>query len=214
MDPDFWRERWAKNEIAFHEGKPNARLVAHLSALKLQPGARIFVPLCGKTRDIGWLLAQGFSVVGAELSDLAVTDLFADLGVTPERTDAGALVHFSAPQLDIFEGDVFALTRELLGDVDAIYDRAALVALPPEMRARYSAHLRALTNEAPHLLITYAYDETLMSGPPFCVPEDEVRRHYEGAYDVSILNRAPVEGGLRGKTPATETTWLVGRRAA
>ncbi|OYZ92569.1 MAG: thiopurine S-methyltransferase, partial [Rhizobiales bacterium 17-65-6] len=112
MDLDFWRSKWENNQIAFHEGKPNALLVTHLAQLGLRPGARIFVPLCGKTRDIFWLLSQGFEIVGAELSALAVEQLFADLGISPEMSDLGPLTRCSAPGLDIFIGDIFELTRE------------------------------------------------------------------------------------------------------
>jgi hypothetical protein len=130
MDASFWREKWARNQIAFHEAQVNPLLVAHFQRLALPAGSRIFVPLCGKTLDIPWLLARGHRVAGIELSEIAVQQLFRDLGVTPRLTVLGTITRYSAPGLDIFHGDIFDLSRDGLGAVDAVYDRAALVALP------------------------------------------------------------------------------------
>ena len=136
MEASFWHDKWAKGEIGFHEGQPNAHLVAHFDTLGLAAGSRIFLPLCGKSGDLGWLLERGHQVVGIELSEVAIRQLFDDLGLEPAITEAGALKHFAVEDMDIFVGDLFALTPEQLGPVDAIYDRAAMVALPPQTRPR------------------------------------------------------------------------------
>ncbi|MDJ0607592.1 MAG: thiopurine S-methyltransferase [Kiloniellales bacterium] len=209
MEADFWHERWETNQLGFHERDGNAMLVANFRALGLAPGARVFVPLCGKTRDIAWLLAQGHRVAGAELSKLAVDQLFEDLGVAPEVAEAGDLLHYRAPDLDIFVGDIFALTRAALGPVDAVYDRAALVAFPEAMRGPYAAHLHALTGGAPQLLLCFEYDQTIMPGPPFSLEEAEVRRVHGANYALAPVASAEVKGGLKGKAPALETVWLL-----
>jgi thiopurine S-methyltransferase len=211
MDHDFWRRRWEKTEIAFHEGVPNAFLTAHLARLALPKSARLFLPLCGKTQDIHWLLAQGFRVAGAELSAIAVDQLFADLGVVPTRTHHDGFTRCAAPAigLDIFQGDLFRLDHRALGPVDAVYDRAALVALPPAMRPAYAAHIVALTRAAPQLLVTYEYDQQKMDGPPFSVPHEEVLRHYANTYAVSRLETREVADGLKGKCAATESACLL-----
>ncbi|MFS8037187.1 thiopurine S-methyltransferase [Xanthobacter sp. AM11] len=211
MEPDFWRSRWENNQIGFHEGKPNALLVKHVARLCLAPGARVFVPLCGKTRDIFWLLGQGFQVAGAELSRIAVEQLFAELDIAPAITPAGSLTRFSAPGIDIFAGDIFDLSPQLLGPVDAVYDRAALVALPGHMRARYGAHLVAITGAAPQLLICFDYDQSQVEGPPFAISPGDTHALYDAAYGVSLLESVPVEGGLRGRCAATEHVWLLAR---
>lgn len=209
MDADFWHQKWKKNEIAFHEGKANAHLVSFFKDLSLPKGSRVFVPLCGKTLDIAWLLAGGYRVAGAELSEIAVRQLFADLGVEPGISAAGKLTRFSAKDIDIFVGDIFDLSRELLGPVDAIYDRAALVALPAQMRNRYTTHLMEITNKAPQLLITFEYDQALMEGPPFSIGSEEVNRQYRGNYGLVLAASTDVSGGLKGKCPATENVWLL-----
>ncbi|MDX9740120.1 MAG: thiopurine S-methyltransferase [Gammaproteobacteria bacterium] len=212
MEAGFWHRKWESNEIGFHEGVPNALLVKHFGELGLAPGGRVFVPLCGKTRDLAWLLSEGYRVAGAELSESAVRQWFDESGVEPTITELGALKHYGAPGVDIFAGDVFALSREILGGIDAVYDRAALVALPGEMRQRYTAHLRAVTGSAPQLLICFVYDQTLMEGPPFSIDEGEVRGHYGDAYELTLREAREVPGGLKGKCAAWENVWLLQRR--
>jgi thiopurine S-methyltransferase len=209
MDANFWHQRWEKNEIAFHEGKPNQLLVTYFQELSLAKGRRIFLPLCGKTRDISWLLSRGYRVAGAELSQLAIEQLFMDLGLQPEISAAGKISHWSAQHLDVFVGDVFALSQNMLGPVDAVYDRAALVALPETMRPHYAARLMELTNHAPQLLICYHYDQRVMDGPPFSISNEEVNRHYGRNFDLRLLASIDVPGGLKGKCPAAENVWFL-----
>ncbi|MEM8486740.1 MAG: thiopurine S-methyltransferase [Bacteroidota bacterium] len=209
MDVSFWHQKWETNNIGFHHWEANPALVKHMGVLGLAPGNRVFVPLCGKTLDIAWLLSQGYAVAGAELSPLAIEQLFEELGVVPEIKKAGKLQHFSAPDIDIFVGDVFDLTKEVLGPVNAIYDRAALVALPEDMRYRYTQHLQTITGNAPQLLLTFVYDQSVMPGPPFSISQGEVQCHYTEAYVVKHLERKTVSGGLKGICPADEDVWLL-----
>lgn len=202
MDPSYWHKKWGAQDIGFHQPDGNPLLAAHLPDLDLSPGARIFLPLCGKTGDIAWLLSQGFRVVGAELSQEAIDQLFEELGTTPKITKVGRLFHYEAPNLDIFVGDIFHITPTILGQVDATYDRAALVALPEDMRLRYVPHMIEITRAAPQLLITFDYDQDTMSGPPFSVPEPWVRATYERTY--KITQRAQVGLRLKGRTDAQE----------
>lgn len=212
MDPSFWRQRWQANEIPFHECATNPRLVKHFPALSLAPGSRVFVPLCGKSLDLSWLLALGHAVAGAELSDLAVTQLFIELGMEARITEFGKVRQYSGTKIDVFVGDIFDVSREMLGPVDAVYDRAALVALPEEMRTRYAAHLREITARAPQLLICYAYDQAVVDGPPFSVGREELNRLYGESYSLTLRDSADVAGGLKGKCPANETVWLLANR--
>ncbi len=209
MDVNFWLQRWELNQIAFHESAANPLLLKHFQALQLTSGSRVFLPLCGKSLDIAWLLSKGYRVAGAELSKNAVEQLFADLGVVPVISQENELARYSSDNIDIFVGDIFALDSEILGPIDAIYDRAALVALPADMRVRYSAHLITLSHNAAQLLLSYAYDQRLMDGPPFSVTQDEVHQHYGVSYELQRLASIDVEGGLKGKCAAVESVWLL-----
>lgn len=209
MEPDFWHRKWRDDQIGFHRADPNPLLTRHLPALALPAGARVFVPLCGKSRDVFWLHRAGFAVAGAELSAQAVDALFAEAGVTPRMSGAGPLRRADADGVTVFTGDIFELDAATLGKVDAVYDRAALVALPAPMRERYAAHLAALTAGAPQLLVCTEYDQSRVDGPPFSVDAAEVRRLYGAAYAIAPLDRTGDPGGIRGVTPAWEAVWLL-----
>ena len=209
MEHDFWRERWQNNQIGFHEKDGNKLLLRHFDVIELPLGSRYFLPLCGKTGDIAQLLIKGYRVVGVELVENAIIQLFDELGVEPNVSDTGAFRHYSAPDIDILVGDVFELTAALLGAVDAVYDRAALVAFPPDMRRFYAAHLAKITHYAQQMLITFEYDQSDMEGPPFNVHEDEVIDHYAAGYDIELVRRKVIPRGLKGEVAANETVWLL-----
>jgi thiopurine S-methyltransferase len=212
MEADFWHQKWERGEIAFHQSQANSLLVANFERLHLAKGSRVFLPLCGKTLDIAWLLARGFRVVGAELSEIAINELFQSLGLQPQIAKVGTLLYYSAEDIDIYVGDIFDLTAQTLGPVDANYDRAALVALPAAVRELYVAHLMGITQAAPQLVIAYEYDQSLVEGPPFSVSEDEIRQHYGAAYTLTALETRDVKGGMKGKAASTETAWLLQKK--
>lgn len=214
MDPQFWHARWANEEVGFHLGEANPQLVRHVDALSISAGDRVFLPLCGKTLDIGWLLSRGYRVAGAELSRKAVEQLFEDLSIEAEITPVGDLTRYSAEGLDVFVGNIFDLSPGVLGPVDAVYDRAALVALPEDMRGKYTAHMMDLTGKAPQLLVSFAYDQAQMNGPPFAVHNDEIHGHYQDHYELTHLQNMDMPGGLKGQCPAQENTWLLTQKQA
>jgi thiopurine S-methyltransferase len=186
---DEWIARWRDRRINFHEGHPNALLERHHT--RLADHRRVLVPLCGKTEDLAFLAAHGHEVVGIELAEQAVREFFTDHAVTPSIAQRGPFVAYTAPSITLLAGDFFATTPELLGPIDALYDRAALVALPAELRPRYVQHLRALLPAAtPGLVITYEYDQRLVTGPPFAVLEPELRAHYAGRR-LELLDERP-----------------------
>lgn len=209
MEPEFWHKKWANHETSFHKNKPNPLLIAHIKALSLAEGSIIFIPLCGKTLDISWLLSKGYRIAGVELVETAIEQLFAELAVVPTISVIGAIKHYQAKNIDIYVSNIFDLSQELLGPVDAIYDRAALIALPEESRTRYTEHLIKITNKAPQLLIVCHYDQSLMTGPPFSIDYDEISRHYEGCYTVTLLESTNIQGGIKGKYAAKDNVWLL-----
>ena len=212
MDKQFWHQRWESNRIGFHNYSVNPALETHYTALKLPGQSSVFLPLCGKTLDIKWLLDKGHRVVGVELSECAITQLFDELGVEPHIAEFGEFKHYTATNLDIFVGDIFDLNAEMLDVIDAVYDRAALVALPDTMRKRYTAHLVDITNAAPQLLVTFEYDQQLMEGPPFSVSSEEVNVHYEDIYTLRLLENHDIEGGLKGVCPAQKHVWYIAKQ--
>ncbi len=207
MDSHFWRSRWGEGRIGFHEGKSNALLVKHLAALG--SGRRVLVPLCGKAEDLAYLAAQGHQVVGVELVESAVRAFFEEHDVKPVITKEGVFTRYTAQNITLLAGDFFATTRELLGPVDALYDRAALIALPDTMRGGYVKHLRELMAQgAAGLIITVEYPQDKMEGPPFSVTEAELRTHYAGLA-VDVVDQVRAEGPRLTPLNALEKCFVV-----
>lgn len=209
MKKEYWVTKWQENNIGFHEKEGNSLLKSHFKNLELAEKSTIFVPLCGMTEDIDWLLHQGHHVIGVELYEEAIVKLFARNGLSPKVEHVDNLVKYSSSKMTIYCGDFFNLTPEMLGNIDLIYDRAALVALPQEIRDRYASYLMKLTDNTQQLLINFSYDQQLMSGPPFSVEDKTVRDLYSSYENIEMLDRREVFGGLKGKCVAEEKVWLL-----
>lgn len=170
MNPDYWLERWKQGEIGFHQEDINPYLCRFWPQLRLPHGSKVAVPFCGKSRDMIWLQKQHHSVLGIELSAIAVQAFFKENNLSPHPHAQGHFYRYTADRISILQGDFFNLNKEDFATVNAVYDRAALVALPPLMRRRYIDHLlNILPAPAQILLITLDYSRNEMSGPPFAV---------------------------------------------
>jgi len=213
MDPDFWHERWKTNQIGFHQGDVNSYLVRYWPSLTLNEGDRILVPLCGKSRDMFWLLEQGFAVTGVEISPLAVEAFFTENRLTPVISREPRCVRWKTGTLEILCGDFFELERCDIGICQGVYDRAALIALPPAMRARYVNHLsNLLEQQVRGLLLTMDYNQSEMEGPPFSVSDEEVSQLYADTCTVQQLSRTDILHSQprlleRGLTRLSEQAW-------
>ena len=195
MKHAFWHERWSENRIGFHQSDFNRWLSKYWSSLGLSGEESVFVPLCGKSRDMLWLREQGHQVTGVELSDLACRDFFAEQGVDIDAFDDGAFHRRERDGICLLAGDVFKTTRTVLNSPKAIYDRAALIALPPEMRVDYAAQIAKLTVSGDQmLLIALEYDNE-RNEPPFSVKGDEVRRLYSAEFVIEELDSADLNEG-------------------
>ena len=193
MEASFWKSVWTKRALGFHLPFVHPILKRSLPLFDLAPDARLFLPLCGKTLDIAYLLSLAdFHVTGIELSEIAIGELFEQLNLEPlvSTWHGGRL--WRSGRLRVFEGDFFELTPEELGPVALTYDRAALVALPADLRARYAQRLVLLTDTVEQLLISFEYDQSRMPGPPFAVTGAELERLYGSHYRLQELSRKDV----------------------
>lgn len=209
MDPDYWLERWRSGNTPFHQPQVNTDLQRFWPSLQLPPASSVFVPLCGKSLDMSWLRARGHSVVGVELSAPAIAEFYAAEGLHPTRNSSGRLECMEAAGYELYVGDLFDLEAGHLAAVRGVYDRAALVALPPELRARYARHLMAiLPARCSMLLLTVDYPQQQMPGPPFAVGADEIRALYGAEFritplatrEVAAIEPRYLERGLRSRS--------------
>ncbi|MDP1995710.1 MAG: thiopurine S-methyltransferase [Gallionella sp.] len=188
MEKDFWLERWQREEIGFHQNEINPYLRQYWQELHLARDSEVFVPLCGKSRDMLWLQRQGHSVLGVELSAIAVQAFFKENDYTPQRIANEKFDRYETDGIRILCGDFFDLGKDDLAQVGAVYDRASLVALPPEIRERYARHLVSILPPATQiLLITFDYPQAEMSGPPFAVSVNEVESLYREHAEIRLL---------------------------
>jgi thiopurine S-methyltransferase len=193
MHHDFWHERWQIGQTGFHQSVVHPFLARWWPTLGLPANARVYVPLCGKSLDMVWLADRGHAIVGSELSPIAIQDFFAGQGLEPARSEQDGFIRHTTGPYTILEGDALALTMEQTGPIEAIYDRAALVALPPEMRAAYAASLARLASPAVQaLLVAFEYPQEMKGGPPFSVEAAEIRELFEAAFTVREVERLDI----------------------
>ena len=219
MDQEFWHQRWQNNQIGFHEPDVNPLLAEYFDSLELATGSRVLVPLCGKSHDLTWLANQGYDVIGVELSTLAAESFFKEQNNKPTITELGKIRSYITDNITILVGDIFNVTEDIIdtilgatrSTIHAIYDRAALVALPESTRPRYTKHLIEISHNAKQLLISYQYDQSLMDGPPFSISDNEIIEHYNDCYDISLIKSQCVETKLKGLA-ATEKVWTLQKK--
>lgn len=193
MEKDYWQERWKQEETGFHQNEVNPHLRQYWQELHLATGSEVFVPLCGKSRDMSWLSEQGYAVLGVETSAVAVQAFFKENGYIPNHASSEKFDRYEANGIQILRGDFFGLSKHDLAKTSAVYDRASLIALPPEMRERYADHLLSILPPAAQiLLITLDYPQQEMEGPPFAVSASEVEALYHEWFTIRPLSQLDV----------------------
>ena len=205
-----WKQSWKDGRIGFHLPNTNPNLVkyAHL----LEECTNIFVPLCGKTLDMHFLHEQGHHIFGVELVQQAIADFFAEWNVSPTIENK----HYSHAGITLIESNIFAIQASDLPTLHGIFDRAALVALPPDIRSQYVEHLLSLLSpNGTILLITYDMPHPQEEGPPFPVRKHDIPILFKNAASVQLLeeihNTAKEEPrlALRGVDWSKEHIWLI-----
>ncbi len=217
MEPEFWHARWQRGEIGFHQDEINPHLVKFWPEIAVDPSLPVFVPLCGKSRDMAWLSDRGHPVWGIEISPIAIAQFFSEQSLQPARKPVRDLPLLTANKFNLYEGDFFRLRPCHTPLFSAVYDRASLVALPPLLRKRYVHHLlKLLAGHVRILLVTVDYSAHQMQGPPFAVDDAEVRALYGAHFDIrSLVSRNALDDSPRfrerGLTRLEERVYLLRR---
>ena len=214
-DRNGWVTRWREGRIQFHADKVNPMLDRYVDRLLPEGSGRVLVPLCGKSLDLGWLVEHGHEVVGVELVEKAVEDLFNGIGGSPTISTQDVFQSWRSDGLEVLVGDLFELDANVSGKFDAIWDRAAFVALRPSDRDRYAPHLQEFLRPNGRILLsTISYDGSKMEGPPFSVSANEVHRRFGNSLSVEKLeesintdpNQCFTENGI---DRVLEEVWLI-----
>ena len=184
-----WKDRWATNTIAWHGDDVNDVIKAHGDKLlkandSCTADMRVFVPLCGKSLDVAFFARNEdvTEVVGVDGIKKALQEFASehpDLELK-EMESTESYEVFKGKKISLLKGDFFELNDESTGGkFAAIYDRASLVAIRPEMREKYIAVMqRLIAPGGKILLVTVEHDTG--TGPPFSIPETDVLLLYEG----------------------------------
>lgn len=188
-DPDFWRKRWEDGATGWHLSDVHPSLIKYWGDICTDTGGAVFVPLCGKSLDMIWLAEEGHHVFGVELSQLALRSFFEDNKLPFETETGKRFTTFKSEQFTLFQGNYFDLTNYDLAGVKTVYDRAALIALPPDMQNAYVARQKQIFAPGTNILLfTFSYDQAMMEGPPFSVPASCVQRLYQDWCEVEHLS--------------------------
>jgi thiopurine S-methyltransferase len=214
MDNNYWQQKWQDNDIGFNQSKPNPLMKRYFDSLHLKQDSLIFVPLCGKSIDMLWLAEQGYRVIGVELSTIACAAFFEEHHISVTVTQSEYFTHYHSDKITLLSGDFFNLNPMILGDIDAVFDRAALVALPQSLRWRYVSFLNTLLqSKTSILLVSFTYDQSVMQGPPFSVDQNEVTALYSADYTIQLLFDEPVQIRshlqVKGLTSASEQAYCL-----
>lgn len=216
MNAEFWHSRWQEKRIGFNQSAVNPLLINYFKQLNLPAGSRVFVPLCGKSIDMAWLAAQGYDVVGVELVETAVQEFFTEQNISPtvhQHADNPAIKYYqgqlSGQIITLWVADIFALSSDHIGSVNAVYDKAALIALPADMRVQYSAQMYQLSANAPQFIITLTYDQSKKAGPPFSISSEQIQQYYGDNYHISELTSEPTSIGSAPELTVSEHVWLL-----
>lgn len=190
MELSYWRSKWRKDKIGFHMENGYPGLEKHWGSVTLDKNPAVLVPLCGKSKDLIWLSEHCDQVVGVEISTLAVDQFFRENSLQAKKSTFADFTIYQANNIEIWNGDFFKLPKQKLPEFNLMYDRAAMVALPPEMRKQYAAKILELISANTQILLhQFYYRQEEMPGPPFSVSPEEVIKLYGKFFDINVLER-------------------------
>lgn len=211
MELSYWVSRWNKDNTGFHmeEGYPG--LKEHWPSFNLPPNPRVLVPLCGKSADMDFLEQQEADVVGVEISEKAILSFFSEHRRPFETRDNSGFKIYTSGNIELWQGDFLKYPSRKSG-FHLIYDKAALVALPPDKQKPYVDKLLSLAEPGTAILLHYfIYPQDEMPGPPFSITPRKIDDYFSRKFTITLLeeNQMPSEQFVpfrrRGlKSPLTE----------
>ena len=186
---EFWHNRWYEQQIDWHKTVFNELLVKHWPAIDVAKNCQVMVPLCGKSLDMLWLAKQGHTIVGLEMVEQAVEAFFSENKLDYSSMESNTHIRHTSEPFTILQGNLFDLEDGML-QADAWYDRAAMIAIEISERSAYVTQIRNQTKHgATGLLITFAYPQEQMQGPPFTLHDEHVIELYSDGFEVECLER-------------------------
>ncbi len=218
MGIEFWLNRWKEGRVPFHHQTVQDDLIQFWPSVAEHQPRNILVPLCGKSLDMRWLQEQGLFVTGVDLSEIAIKSFISEQQLQVNTWQSDDIICFENNEYKLLAADIFKMDKKLITVQDAIYDRAALIALPEKLRAAYvECCLQWLKPGGIVLLKTLNYDQTQMEGPPYAVSPEEVYQLFQHCQSIVPLMRRgcqPTDSDSlhqRGISFYEDQIWLIKR---
>ena len=216
MEKTYWLNRWKAGKTQFNQPTPHRFLIKHFKTLSLQPQEQVFVPLCGKSIDMTWLMQQNQQVIGVEISPLAIADFLKENKLHTTSFGEGLFQVHQNASCTLYNGDIFNLTSQQLSEIKAVYDRGCLTALPPKtLRGQYVDWLKAtIPLNTKILLIVIQHGASEINEPPFSTSFEEVNLCFNNDFSVTQLEKEfitelPPHWAERGVYEAYECVYLL-----
>nr|XP_038029949.1 thiopurine S-methyltransferase isoform X2 [Anas platyrhynchos] len=166
-----WLHKWETGTAAFHKEHGHPLLEKYLDVLLSgRSGLRIFFPLCGKAVDMKRLADLGHSIVGVDISEQALKEFFADQGLSYCEEPVPGIA--GAKKLQSTSGNICLYCC-------SIYDLSSYASLMISLMEKNSSYL----------LVTVLYDPNKHKGPPFYVPESEVKSLFGNHCEIKLLEK-------------------------
>ena len=185
MEKQFWIKKWIKNEIGFHQEHFNPRLTQFWNQLTSNSG-QVFVPLCGKSKDMVYLKNLGHRILGVEWSKKAIKEFEAEHKLCFETTDIDGFTVFADESYTFYCGDFFQLPASLMKNIKYVYDRAAMIALPTSLRSSYGQWICQNLSHAKIMLLAIEFDN-LNIGPPFSLSKNEIDQTFTKNFKIENI---------------------------
>ena len=186
-----WKHMWDINDLKFHQMTVYPDLVKYESIF-FKNHSKVFLPLCGKSLDMIYLADKGYDVYGCELVEKAVKSFFLENSISYkknclENTD---IISYKGNEkkITIYHGNILLLSSQLIGKFEAIWDRAALVAINILQRPNYANVLQdVMASDCKYLLNTFVLSGKEYEGPPHTVTEEDIEKLFGNFCNIKHL---------------------------
>lgn len=186
----YWLDRWQNNDVDFCQEAPNEFLVKHFCRFNINDSSVCLVPMCGCSIDMLYFLSKGIKVVGIELSEKAVLSFFSQNNIKYEIIEESDYKCYKGNDIEIYVADIFNLPKiaKNLPAFDIWYDRGAYVALPEDIRTKYSKMMLQVCSDNTQILLLVMEHDKKSQTPPYSVTQAELIKNFSPNIEFELID--------------------------